>query len=84
VDLAHVLEYLSLDVLVKTNVLHGDCGKLDLFIELRGPAAQAVQDDIHGADNVSMNELTDNHEERHDDRLVGVRRDHVSPVKDAH
>lgn len=73
-----------MNILVKTNVLHGDCGKLDLLIELRGPAAQAVQDDIHGTDNVSMNELTDNDEKRHNDCLVGVRRDHVSTVKDTH
>ena len=73
-----------MNIFVKTNVLHGDRGKLDLLIELRGPAAQAVQYDIHGADYVSVNELADNYEERYNDRLVGVRRDHVSPVKDAH
>jgi hypothetical protein len=61
VDLAHVLEYLSLHILVKSNVLHGDRSKFDLLIELSGAAAQAVQYDIHCADYVRMYELTDDY-----------------------
>ena len=60
-DLAHVLEYLSLHILVKSNVLHGYRRELDLLVELSGAAAQAVQDDIHCSDDVRMYELTDDY-----------------------
>ena len=62
-DLAHVLQNLSLHILVESYVFHCYRRELDLLVELRGPAAQAVQYDIHRADYVRMYELADNYEE---------------------
>jgi hypothetical protein len=58
--LAQVREHFSLCVAVKPNVFHGSRCKLDLIMKLPSPSVQTMQDDLHGADNVRVNELTDN------------------------
>ena len=82
--LAQVIENFSLCVAVKPYVFHGRRCEFNLIVKLPGPSVQTVQDYLHCAYDVRMNELTHNYEEGHDDCLVGVRRDHVSPVKDTH
>ena len=54
-------EDLSLNVWVQLDVLHGRRCELNLLWEFLGTSIQAVQDYLHGTDDVRVNELTDYH-----------------------
>ena len=60
-NLAKVCEDLSLYVWVQLDVLHGYRSELNLLWEFLGASIQAVQNYLHGADDVSMNEFADYH-----------------------
>lgn len=84
VHLAEVCKDLSLHILGQVYVLHGSRCELYLFIELSGATVKRVKHHIHCADDVRMNKLTHNDKYGDDYGLMGVRRDHVRPVEDAH
>ena len=59
IHLAQVREHLSLCVAVKSYIFHGRRSEFDLIVKLPGPSVQTVQDYLHGADDVRVNELAD-------------------------
>ena len=53
-------------------------------MKLPCPSVQTVQDYLHGADDVRVNELTDDDQHREHDGLMRVGWDHFRAIQDTH